>query len=69
MAVLLMNHGDNAANLSLTFTDIPGLAASPSGNYKLRDLHNHADLGSFSGSWSVANLASHDSAFIMITPA
>ena len=37
--------------------------------YKLRDLWNHAELGSFTGSWTANNLASHDSAFIMITAA
>jgi len=67
MAVLLMNHAAAPASLTLTFSQVPGLAAAAS--YKLRDLHNHADLGTFTGSWTAANLASHDSAFLMVTPA
>ena len=35
----------------------------------LRDMNAHADLGSFTGTWSVSNVASHDAPFIMITPA
>lgn len=67
MAVLLMNHASGPASLSVTFSAVPGLAASAS--YAVRDLHNHADLGKFSGSWTAANLAAHDSAFVLLTPA
>lgn len=69
MAVLVMNHDTMAQTLTVTFTDIPGLPSSPSGSYKVRDLHNHKDLGSFTGSFTVTGLASHDSAFMMLTPA
>ena len=66
-AVLLMNHGASATTFTLSFADVPGLTGSAS--YKLRDMNAHADIGTFSGTWSTPSLPSHDSAFIMITAA
>jgi alpha-galactosidase len=66
MAVLLMNHADGAASLTFNFADVPGLASAAS--YSVRDIHAHADLGTFTGSFTASNLPSHDSAFLMVTP-
>jgi alpha-galactosidase len=63
VAVLLMNHDSNTNALTLNFSDIPG---APCSSCKVRDIWAHQDLGTFSGSWSTS-LASHDSAFLMIS--
>ena len=67
VAVLLMNHDSAAVNFVLTFANIPGCDGTTS--YKLRDINAHADLGSFTGTWSINNVASHDAVFLMVTPA
>jgi len=69
VAVLLMNHDSGPANFVVNFADVPGLAPSASGNYAVRDIWAHKDLGTSSGSFTATNLASHDSAFITLTPA
>ena len=67
VAVLLMNHDSGPANFVVNFADVPGLDAQTT--YKLRDINAHADLGSFTSSWSINGVASHDAPFLMITPA
>ena len=62
-----MNHAATTVNFALSFADIPGMDGTTS--YKLRDMNAHADLGTFTGTWSISNVASHDASFIMITPA
>lgn len=62
-----MNHAATTVNFALSFADIPGMDGTTS--YKLRDMNAHADLGTFTGTWSISNVASHDAPFIMITPA
>jgi alpha-galactosidase len=64
-AVLVMNHDTNANSFTINFSDIPGVTCT---TCNVRDLWAHQNLGSFTGSWSVQNLASHDSVFLMITP-
>merc|ERR1719327_2208567 len=64
-AVLLMNHGDSSAELSLSFGDIPGVSCS---KCSLRDIWNHKELGSFSSTYSTT-VASHDAAFLIVTGA
>jgi alpha-galactosidase len=64
-AVLLMNHGDSSAELSLSFGDIPGVSCS---KCSLRDIWNHKELGSFSSTYSTT-VASHDAAFLVVTAA
>jgi len=65
-AVLLMNHADAAADLTLAFADIPGVKCT---TCKLRDLWNRKDLGSFDGSYTAKAVASHDAVFLVVTPA
>lgn len=64
-AVLLMNHG-NDTDLTLKFSDVPGLKCS---SCKLRDVWEKKDLGTFTGSYTAKAVGSHDAAFLMITPA
>jgi hypothetical protein len=66
-AVLLMNHDTASANFVLTFGDVPGLSATTA--YKVRDINAKADLGTFTGTYTPASTASHDSVFLMIAPA
>jgi alpha-galactosidase len=66
-AVLAMNHGNATVTLSFGFGEVPGLSASS--NYKVRDINARADIGTFDGTYTISNLASHDAAFLMITPA
>jgi len=64
-AVLLLNHGDATADLSLSFSDIPGVTCT---KCHVRDIWEHKDLGAFSSSFAQA-VASHDAAFFVVTPA
>jgi len=65
-AVLLMNHAGAAADLTLSFADIPGVTCT---TCKLRDIWSHRDLGTFDGSYTAKAVASHDAAFLIVTPA
>lgn len=65
-AVLLMNHADTAADLLLNFADIPGVKCS---KCNVRDIWNHKDLGSSDVEITITGVGSHDSAFLIITPA
>lgn len=65
-AVLLMNHLNTTADLTLSFADVPGLACS---SCKVRDLWKHADLGAVHDTFTAANVGAHDAAFLVLTPA
>jgi len=65
-AVLLMNNGDSAATLSLNFADVPGVACS---KCHVRDIWNKVDLGIFTTAFVAKSVGTHDSAFLIITPA
>jgi alpha-galactosidase len=54
-AVALLNRTGSAASLTVDFTQI-GLS---NGQASVRDLWQHADLGSFSGSYAAMNVPSH----------
>jgi len=63
-AVLLMNHGDTAVDLTLDFSDIPGVKCS---TCHVRDIWNRKDLGSMQGSFVAKSVGSHDCAFVIIS--
>jgi hypothetical protein len=68
-AVLVMNH-DSAIVKSVTinFAHVPSFAHAPAGTqFRVRDIHNHVDLGVFSGSFTTPAISSHDSVFVSIT--
>lgn len=65
-AVLLMNHDTSDADLSFDFADVPGVTCK---KCNVRDIWNYQDLGSFSTSFVAKGVASHDSFFLVITPA
>ena len=65
-AVLLMNHDKAAANLTVAFGDIPGVTCS---SCHVRDLWARKDLGAFDGSFTASGVATHDCAFLLVTPA
>ena len=64
MAVLLMNIGSSAEDLSFRFSDVPGLTGHIC---TVRDIWNRKDVGTFTDAYTASNLASHDSAFLMLT--
>jgi alpha-galactosidase len=64
-AVLMMNNGDAAADLTLDFKDIPGVTCT---SCNVRDIWNHKDLGTAKDSFVAKSIASHDTAFLVITP-
>jgi len=64
-AVLLMNHATATTALTVNFADIPGGCTTCA----VRDIWAHADLGTFTGSYTAKALAGHDSAFLLLTPA
>jgi alpha-galactosidase len=63
-AVFMMNNDVQTDSFTLNFTAIPGLACT---TCNIRDIWGHQNLGSFTSSWQTT-IASHDSAFLMITP-
>lgn len=65
IAVLLINNGDDDADLTLDFADVPGIACS---SCNVRDIMNHKDLGIMKSSYTAKAVASHDCAFVIITP-
>ena len=65
-AVLLMNHGGDVADLSLSFADIPGVSCT---KCALRELWSHTDLGTFDGGYTAKAVGSHDCVFLIVTPA
>lgn len=56
-AVLVVNKGASAANITVNWSDI-GIAA---GSASVRDLYGHQNLGSFSNSYTAASVPSHGS--------
>lgn len=69
VAVLLMNSDETENTLTANFSDIPGLDDDCQPNdceYVVRDIWNHATLGSFHQTWSVS-VESHDAAFVVLT--
>jgi alpha-galactosidase len=62
-AVALFNRNGNPADITVSFTQI-GLS---NGQATVRDLWQHADLGSFNGSYTAANVPSHGVAMLRIT--
>jgi hypothetical protein len=69
VAVLIMNHAGGQATISITFSQIPGVPAPGPNGYAVHSIWDHKDLGTMMTSYTATNLASHDSAFITITPA
>jgi len=65
-AVLLMNHINATVDLSLSFSDVPGLACS---KCHVRDIWHHADLGAFEGTFKATAVGAHDCVFLILTPA
>mmetsp|Transcript_11280 Transcript_11280/g.23693 ORF Transcript_11280/g.23693 Transcript_11280/m.23693 type:complete len:434 (+) Transcript_11280:62-1363(+) len=65
-AVLLMNHDSKAQQLTLNFSDVPGVTCS---RCKVRCIHAHKDLGAFQTSFTSPSLASHQSMFVVIQSA
>lgn len=66
VAVLLMNNADAATDLTLTFSDVPGVTCK---SCHLRDIWAREDLGVFDGSYTAKSVASHDAPFIVISDA
>jgi len=66
IAILLMNHDDHAQDLTVDFSDIPGLECSWC---KMRCLYERKDLGRVYGSFTAKNVSSHDSRFFVVSPA
>jgi alpha-galactosidase len=64
VAVLLMNHAATSATLTLSLASVPGITGS---SWLVRDIWARKDVGAASGSFTVPQVASHDSAFLMLT--
>lgn len=68
VAVLMMNQGTEAMELSFDFAQVPGL--KPCGvsgcAYAVRDVWAREDLGAYQGSYQ-ATVASHDAAFVVVS--
>jgi alpha-galactosidase len=63
VAVLMMNSGDSASDLTLDFADVPGLKE---GKAVVYCVWHHKEYGTFDGSFTV-NVKAHDAAFFMIS--
>lgn len=69
VGVLVMNHGDTTVSSTVSFSALPSVylpCAAAGSSCHVRDINAHADLGTFTGSYTVNNLASHDVAFLLI---
>ncbi|RPB06716.1 glycoside hydrolase [Morchella conica CCBAS932] len=64
--VFIINFTSAASTRTITFSEVPGLAAGVS--YKVHDMWTGSDLGTFTGSYS-ASVASHDTLAVLITTA
>ena len=62
-AVALFNRNASAANITVTFAQ----AGFPSGQVSVRDLWQHADLGSFDTSYTAENVPSHGIVMLRLT--
>ena len=62
VAVLLMNSDTAAQTLEVDFSKVPGVTCT---SCPVRDIWNHKDLGTQSGSWS-GPVDGHDAAFLVI---
>lgn len=67
-AVLLMNNGVAAADLSFSFADVPSMAGVPH-SFAVRDIWAHADLEPATGVFTAPAVGPRDSAFLRFTPA
>eukprot|EP00472_Partenskyella_glossopodia_P011102 CAMPEP_0197516196 /NCGR_PEP_ID=MMETSP1318-20131121/1045_1 /TAXON_ID=552666 /ORGANISM="Partenskyella glossopodia, Strain RCC365" /LENGTH=414 /DNA_ID=CAMNT_0043064729 /DNA_START=57 /DNA_END=1301 /DNA_ORIENTATION=+ len=65
-AVLLINADSNNQDLEFKFESVPNLACK---KCKIRDVWNRKDIGVFQDSYKATGVESHDSAFLMISPA
>ena len=65
-AVVVANHGVVPSAAAVDLAKVPGTTCG-TGPCAVRDVHAHKDLGSFTGTVPVAALASHDSAFLVIS--
>jgi hypothetical protein len=65
-AVLVINLSSAPADLTVTFSAVPGLPCAP-GPCNVRDINAKSSKGSFSGSYTVKGVASHDSVFVMLS--
>ncbi len=63
-AVALLNMNDSATTITANWSDV-GLTA---GNATVRDLWQHQDLGSFSGSYTASNVPSHGVVMLTVKP-
>jgi len=66
VAVMFLNHGPRALPASFAFSSVPGLTAC-STSCSVFDLWQQQGLGSFSGSYTVPALASHDAVFVRLS--
>ena len=67
-AVLVINNGAAPTNVTVTFNKIPAFSSKKGPvKYSVRDVWNHAVLGVETTSIDVLDLASHDSAFYVVT--
>jgi len=64
VAAILLNTGSSSASITAEWSDI----GIPAGAATVRDLWQHKDMGSFTGSYS-AEVASHGVVMVTVTPA
>ena len=65
-ALLILNHKDaGAVNVSVPLASIPGLACAPA-SCSVRDVYEHADSGSATGTFTAPAVPAHDSVFVTL---
>jgi alpha-galactosidase len=62
VAVVLLNRGGSAASISVQWSSI----GIPAGAATVRDLWNHSELGSFTGTYTASSVPSHGAAMLKI---
>lgn len=64
VAVLMINHDNEAQDLMLRFEDIPGLSCR---RCHVRDVWNRLDLGVYSETYVASNVSSHDAPMLIVS--
>ena len=67
--VLHNPHDDAAADITVSFADIPKVGWSATSKAAVRDLWAHAAAGSATGKYTAKAVPAHGSAFIKLTKA
>ena len=65
----IFNGADAAASVTVAFADVPRRGWGNATKLAVRDMWAHAELGTFTGSYTAANVPAHGTVVVRLTPA